>query len=85
MSYNLIIKRRAEKEIDALPKMYAIAIMEAIIDLQDEPRPIGCKKLKGTKNVYRIRVSMYRVVYTIQDEVLCVDIVRVAHRKDVYE
>ena len=85
MSYNLIIKRRAEKEIDALPKMYAIAIMEAITDLQDEPRPIGCKKLKGTKNVYRIRVSMYRVVYTIEDEVLCVDIVRVAHRKDVYE
>ena len=85
MAYKVIIKRDAEKDLAALPKIYANSIMEAIIELADEPRPSGCKKLKGTKDAYRIRVSMYRVVYTIEDEILCVDVVRVAHRKDVYE
>ena len=48
------------------------------------PRPQGCKKLKGRKG-YRIRVGYYRVIYEIIDDVLLIDVVDLGHRKDIYE
>ncbi|HEV2234923.1 MAG TPA: type II toxin-antitoxin system RelE/ParE family toxin [Terriglobia bacterium] len=48
-------------------------------------RPVGCKKLHGYKDRWRIRVGNYRVVYAIDDEGKVVDITRIAHRKEVYE
>jgi mRNA interferase RelE/StbE len=58
--------------------------MQAIDKLPDNPRPSGCRKLKGA-DVYRIRVGDYRVVYEIHDDVLIVLVVRVAHRSEVYK
>jgi len=45
---------------------------------------MGCEKMKGMKNGYRIRVGDYRVVYEIVDQVLIIYVIRVDHRKDVY-
>jgi mRNA interferase RelE/StbE len=58
--------------------------MQAIGQLADNPRPVGCKKLKGM-SAWRIRVGDYRVVYEIHDDVLVVLVVRVAHRREVYK
>jgi mRNA interferase RelE/StbE len=49
------------------------------------PRPSGCKKLRGYKDQWRIRIGDYRVVYIIDDHRKKVSITRIAHRKDVYE
>ncbi len=49
------------------------------------PRPPGCKKLKGYKDQWRVRVGDYRVVYTIDDQKLLVEVTRIRHRRDVYE
>jgi len=46
---------------------------------------VGCKKLHGYKDRWRIRAGNYRVVYMIDDGRKTVDIARVADRKDVYE
>ncbi|MDY6786176.1 MAG: type II toxin-antitoxin system RelE/ParE family toxin [Cyanobacteriota bacterium] len=49
------------------------------------PRPDGYKKLKGSENLYRIRIAkQYRVVYAIEDKQLLIIIVKVGHRRDVY-
>jgi mRNA interferase RelE/StbE len=53
--------------------------------LEDEPRPAGCKKLKGGRDEWRIRVGDYRVVYTVDDVKLRVSVTRVRHRSEVYE
>ena len=53
--------------------------------LAENPRPSGCKKLKGYKGLWRFRVGDYRVFYSVDDECTSVDITRVAHRKEVYE
>ncbi|MGA0557011.1 type II toxin-antitoxin system RelE family toxin [Larkinella sp. VNQ87] len=58
--------------------------MEAIKALADNPRPFGCKKLKGRKG-YRIRVGDYRVVYEINDGILVVLIIDVGHRREIYD
>jgi len=49
------------------------------------PRPAGCKKLKGYKDQWRVRVGDWRVVYVIDDSAKLISITRVAHRSQVYE
>ena len=53
--------------------------------LAANPRPSGCKKLKGGVNEWRIRIGDYRVIYTVEDSTRAVEVTRIAHRKEVYE
>ena len=85
MPYEIGFKPSALKEIRKLDEAARKVIISEIELLANNPRPDGCKKLKGEVDLYRIRVfSNYRVVYEIQDRMLVVTVVKVAHRKDVY-
>jgi mRNA interferase RelE/StbE len=83
-SYSLTFARSARKELQALDRDIADRILEAIEALILQPRPPGCKKLRGGGALWRIRVSDYRVVYGIDDDEKVVDIVVIRHRSDVY-
>jgi len=82
-SYKIEIKKSAAKEIAKLPHKVIARIVEQIQLLSELPRPHGCKKLSGDEK-YRIRVGNYRILYSIEDEILIVYIVKVGHRKDIY-
>lgn len=84
MAYTVIIKKSAQKQITAIPAIYIDAIEKSILALADNPRPNGCKKLTGSKNIYRVRVGAYRIVYEIHDKIVTVFIFDVDHRKQVY-
>jgi mRNA interferase RelE/StbE len=84
MKYAINYKRSALEELIQLPENIAHKVKTAINSLAENPRPIGCIKLKGSKNDYRIRIGKYRVIYTISDQVLIVVVIKVANRKDVY-
>ncbi len=47
--------------------------------------PDGCRKLGGSKSDWRIRVGDYRVVYEIEDKKNEIRILRVRHRREVYD
>jgi mRNA interferase RelE/StbE len=81
--YRILVRRSAEKEIARLPDATRRAVVQRIRALGEEPRPPGSQKLSG-RDGYRIRQGDYRVVYTVDDAVRTVTIVRVAHRSDVY-
>jgi len=83
-SYRILIKQSAQKEIKSVgTKKDRLLIVRRIQGLASDPRPHGCEKLTGSE-YYRVRQGKYRIVYEIQDSVLIVHIVKVAHRKDVY-
>ena len=84
-SYAVEIKPSAGKELEALPNHLLSRIVRKIQTLSDNPRPAGCKKLKGYKDTWRIRVGDWRVVYIIDDAVRVVSVTRIAHRREVYE
>jgi len=84
MSYSLNFSKRAIKELTKINEPYYTNIKLAILNLTENPRPNGCKKLKG-RDSYRIRIGYYRVIYDIFDNQLIVDVITVGHRKDVYE
>ena len=83
-NYKIEIKKSAAKEISKLPKVVIKRIVNKIQALSEDPRPNGCKKLSGAEK-YRIRIGVYRVLYSIVDEKLVIYIVKVGHRKEIYE
>lgn len=84
MAYRVVITRRAERDLTALPKAVVRRIDAKILSLADAPRPADAAKLKGADALYRIRVGDYRIVYEVQDDVVVIVIVRVGHRRGVY-
>lgn len=84
MPYEICFKKSAFKEIEKLPTLVQNNITLAIAQLANNPRPSGCKKLQGSDDYWRIRSGDYRVIYTIEDRVLFIEIIKVAHRKEVY-
>ncbi len=84
VKYSLEIKQSAQKELDALDDALFIRIDRKILTLAANPRSPGCKKLKGYKDHWRVRVGDWRVLYIIDDEAKLVTITRVAHRREVY-
>lgn len=84
MAYSVIFSKRAFKDLASIPDPYYSSIRQAIRGLAQNPRPAGCKKLIG-RTSYRIRVGNYRVIYTIEDNQLIVNVIGVGHRKNVYQ
>lgn len=82
-NYKIEIKKSAIKEIENLPKKTLARVIEQIKTLSDDPRPNGCKKLSGDEK-YRIRVGDYRILYLIEEKIITVFVVKIAHRKEVY-
>ena len=85
VKYTLEIKHSAQKELDALDDALFSRIDRKIVVLANNPRPAGCKKLKGYKDQWRVRVGDWRVLYIIDDAAKLVTITRIAHRREVYE
>jgi mRNA interferase RelE/StbE len=84
MSYRVSILPPADKSLRHLDPKVSARVRVAIDQLQANPRPRGCKKLVG-QDAWRIRVGDWRVVYLIRDRELLVIVVRVAHRREIYE
>jgi mRNA interferase RelE/StbE len=84
VSYRVEWLRSAVRELNRLPAEVAIRVGESVGRLADDPRPRGCKKLVGHKDLWRIRVGSYRVIYFIGDTIRLVRVEKVSDRKDVY-
>lgn len=82
--YKVIIKESAQKQIKRIPLTYLPKIKAIILGLETNPRPHGAIKLQGGKHEYRIRAGVYRILYSIQDDMLFVFIFDIDHRKQVY-
>jgi mRNA interferase RelE/StbE len=82
---SLEIKQSAQRELDALDDTVFTRIDRKILALADNPRPPGCRKLRGYRDQWRIRVGDWRVLYLIDDGAKLVTITRVAHRREVYD
>jgi len=86
VTYQLRILPAALKELGSLSELMRRRLDKAILALLEEPRPAGFVALKGKlRGLSRIRVGDYRIVYRIEDDVLVIVIVKVGHRRNIYE
>lgn len=81
--YRVEFTKSAAKDVADLSKPDAKRVLEAIKELENEPRPTSSKKLHGVLG-YRVRVGDRRIVYTVDDTAKVVTITRVRDRGEVY-
>jgi mRNA interferase RelE/StbE len=84
-SYALELKPSARKELESLPNSVLARAMRKLESFQYKPRPSGCKKLRGYKDQWRVRVGDWRIVFIIDDAARLVSVTRIAHRREVYD
>lgn len=84
MSYLVRIEKKVLKKLEKIPEPWYSQIKSSILDLGQNPRPFGIKKLKG-QPAFRIRVANYRIIYEIEDQVRIVDVIDIGHRREIYE
>ena len=82
-SYSIVFKQSVARDLRPIPTKDVQRILKRIDGLADDPRPAGAEKLSGEEK-YRIRQGNYRILYTIEDDIITVTIVKVGHRRDVY-
>lgn len=82
--YRVVFARSAARELRALNAVIAARILERIEALTRDARPSGCRKIRGSAGLYRIRVGEYRIVYEVDDGEKLVDVMAVRHRQDAY-
>ncbi len=83
--YRIEIISAAQKQMLSLPRQAQVEIARTIDGLSNNPRPSGCKKLRGTE-LWRLRLGRYRVVYAIDDRARLVTVIKVApRREDTYQ
>jgi mRNA interferase RelE/StbE len=70
--------------LERLPGCVAGRVLGKVEALAGNPRPAGVIKLHGQKNLWRLRVGDYRVIYSIDDFSKAVDVSVIRHRRDVY-
>lgn len=83
MNYEVRLKSSAKKRLDKLPAKDRERILQRVVALGTTPRPPGATKLTGS-NAWRVRQGDYRILYTIEDEILMVEVIRIGHRRDIY-
>ena len=80
MPYRIDLPPRVQKALDRLDARTFLQIDKALRPLQDDPRPVGCKKLEG--DIYRVRSGDWRIIYAVYDSERLVQIVRVVRRSE---
>ena len=78
--YEVLLRRRAERQLDRVPYADHPRIVHATLALGTNPRPYGSRKLH--EDIYRIRVGDYRVIYRVDDERREVIVGKVSRRRE---
>ena len=82
--YEILLERRAEKDLKKLPSVLFQRVIEKIQSLAENPKPQGSRKITGSKNDWRIRIGDYRAIYEIDEREKRVKIMRIRHRREAY-
>ena len=82
MSYKIVIEKPALKFLQKQPQAQKERLLRAI---QGLPSVGDIKPMSGHENLYRLRVGSYRVIYTIEGNLLIVRVLTIGNRGDVYK
>ena len=85
--YEVVFKKSAAKELQGLPTNVQQKILDAVqlLSLNPYTELLQIKKMKGADSLYRLRIQDYRVIYLIEKHRIKVTIIKVGHRKEIYE
>ena len=80
--YRIVLKKKAKKFIDKLPKNERIRVVSAIEKL---PNGEDIKQLKGYSDLLRLRVGEYRIIYTVDNGECIIWVIDAGNRGEIYK
>ena len=81
--YEIRFKASVAKDLRAIPQSDVRRILDRVEDLRTDPRPVGSEK-RAAQDRYRVRQGNYRILYTVSDAEIVVEVVKIGHRSEVY-
>ena len=81
--FELRFKPSVAKDLRGVPKTEVRRLLKRIEALGNDPRPASSEKLTG-RDGYRIRQGVYRIVYSVDDAAVVIEVIKVGHRREVY-
>ena len=85
MTYRVTLSPKAARQLRKLDAQARRRIQAALDLLAEQPRPPAATQLVGGAGEWRVRTGDYRIVYEIEDDYLLVLVLRLGHRREVYE
>ena len=83
VKYKIVFNQSVVRDLRLISNKDVKRILNKIDQLAQDPRPPGSKKLTAEEK-YRIRQGNYRILYTVEDDIITVTVVKIGHRRDVY-
>ncbi len=83
--YRVLLKKPVDKDLRRINPTQVLRIIEAIRELAVNPFPASSRKLRGSENLYRVRIGDYRIVYQVNDKSKTVTVHYVRHRRTAYK
>ena len=81
--FAVVLKKKAEKQYNGLPEKDREKVLATLQGLRENPWQ--GKKLQGElSGLFSLRVWPYRIIYTIEKQIVTVTVVAIGQRKDVY-
>lgn len=74
----------AERQLRNLPQSDQALVAREMLALADDPFPRGARKISGYRDVFRVRVGPYRILYSVSETELIIAVLKVGHCRDVY-
>jgi len=75
VKYQVTIDRAIKKKLRRFPDQMRRRIIDRVFELEENPRPLGVKLLKGSlEGAWRVRVGDYRILFRINDDLKEVDV-----------
>ena len=84
--YPILVSALARRDLRKLPDSIQNLILAKVEELAKEPRArnVNVTRLKGS-SLFRLRIGDYRVIYEVDHLSPAMTLVRIGHRRDVYE
>jgi len=85
--YTVVFKKSALKELRELPARMQQKFLDAaqLLSLNPFTELLNIKKLRGFDGLFRLRIQDYRMIYSIENDVLKIVVVKIGNRRDVYD
>lgn len=82
--YSVVLSKSAENYLYGRSEKDSRLIIKALEEMAIDPFSGDVKKMKGSDDEYRRRAGEYRIIFTVENDVLIVDVLSIGHRKNIY-
>ena len=83
--YHTVFTDQAKRQLRVIERDFALAVLHKLTQLSDDPYGYGTTELVDANGKRRLPVGNYRVIHTVDNDQLLVEVVKVGHRSRVYD